>query len=122
LLLYVARRCSTSGVSTYRNTSCLFLCSWAVAWRSHRLAGLALLLFLPAHATAQTAIDWQNVKTAVAAWVTNPVTAATTYGPIADWNTAELIFLNEVFMNRPTFNDDISKWNVARVFDMTDVR
>ncbi len=40
LLQRVARRC---------NTSCRFLCSLATALRSQRLAGIALLLMLPAH-------------------------------------------------------------------------
>jgi hypothetical protein len=75
----VARRYGTS----YR-----FLCSWALAWRSHRLAGLALLLVLPAHVDAQTAITNANIGVAATAWLTNPTTATTTYGPIADWNTA----------------------------------
>ena len=72
------------------------LCRWAVAWRSHRLVGLALLLFLPAHVTALTAITDANVGTAAAAWVTNPTTATTTYGPIADWNTAAVTSMAHV--------------------------
>ncbi len=52
LVLYVARRCSTSPlhcVARRSTTSCRFLCSLATALRSHRLAGIALLLMLPAH-------------------------------------------------------------------------
>ena len=73
------------------------LCRWAVALRGHRLAGLALLLlFIPAHVTALTAITDANVGTAAAAWVTNPTTATTTYGPIADWNTAAVTSMAHV--------------------------
>ncbi len=113
----VARRCSTL---------CRFLCSWALAWRSHRLAGLALLLFLPAHVAAQTAITNTNIGTAATAWLTDPTTATTTYGPIADWNTVAVTSIANLFYPsstaRPTFNGDISKWNVASVSTMYQVR
>jgi hypothetical protein len=109
-------------------TSCCFLCSWAVAWRSHLLAGLTLLFFLPAHVAAQTAFTDANLSTAVIAWVTNPTTATTTYGPIADWNTAAVSNMANLLYPtvapstsgtaRPTFNSDISKWNVASVSNM----
>jgi hypothetical protein len=115
----VARRCTTS---------CRFLCRWALARRSHRLAGLALLLVLPAHVAAQ--LDDANIGTAALAWLTDPVTAATTYGPIADWNTAAVTSMAELFFPsvsggntaRPTFNADISKWNVGSVSNMYSVR
>jgi hypothetical protein len=98
------------------------LCRWDVAWRSHRLAGLALLLFLPVHVVAQTAITNANIGTAATAWLTDPVTAATTYGPIADWNTAAVTSMASLFYPsstaRPTFNADVSKWNVASVSNM----
>ena len=113
----VARRCTTS---------CRFLRRWALARRSHRLAGLALLLVLPAHVAAQPAIDDANIGTAALAWLTDPVTAATTYGPIADWNTAAVTNMANLFYPsdtaRPTFNADISKWNVGSVSNMYSVR
>jgi hypothetical protein len=117
----VALRCSTSSSR-----------SWALAWRSHLLASLALLLFLPAHVAAQTAITDTNLNTAVIAWVTNPTTATTTYGSIADWNTAAVTSMANLLYPtvapattgtaRPTFNGDISKWNVASVSNMCWVR
>jgi hypothetical protein len=69
------------------NTLCRFLCSWALALRSHRLA---LLLALPAHVAAQTAITNANFKTAADAWSSNA------YGPIADWNTAPVTSMYQV--------------------------
>jgi hypothetical protein len=120
----VALRCSTS--------SSLPVCSSALAWRSHLLACLALLLFLPAHVAAQMAITDTNLNTAVIEWVTNPTTATTTYGPIADWNTAVVTSTANLLYptvasamwgtERPTFNGDISKWNVASVSNMYRVR
>ena len=94
------------------------LCRWAVAWRSHRLAGLALLLFLPAHVTAQTAITNSNLGAAATAWVTSPTTAATTYGDITEWNTAAVTSMADVFSSKPTFNADIGKWNTASTTTM----
>ena len=100
--------------------------------RSHRLAGLALLLFLPAHVAAQTSITNANIAAAATAWVTNPVTATTTYGSIVDWNTAAVTSMANLLYPtvapatagtaRPTFNGDISKWNVASVSNMYQVR
>ncbi len=102
-----------------------FLCRWALAWRSHRLVGVALPLFLPAHVAAQTAVTNANIGAATTAWLTNPTTATTTYGPIADWNTAAVTSMANLFFPsgfaRPTFNDDISKWNVASVSNMDSV-
>ncbi len=102
-----------------------FLCRWALAWRSHRLVGVALLLLLPAHVAAQTAITNANIGAAATAWLTDPTTATTTYGPIADWNTAAVTTMANLFYpgtSQPTFNADISKWNVASVSNMNRVR
>jgi surface protein len=91
-------------------------------WRSHRLAGFALLLFLPAHVAAVSAITNANIGMAVTAWLTDPTAAATAYGPIADWDTAAVTSMVSLFKNKGTFNGDISKWNVASVTDMYEVR
>jgi hypothetical protein len=89
-------------------------------WRSHRLAGFALLLFLPTHVAAVTAITNANIGTAVTAWLTDPTTVATAYGPIADWDTAAVTSMVSLFKSKGT--GDISKWNVASVTDMYEVR
>jgi hypothetical protein len=78
-----------------------------------------------------TPITDANVAAAATAWVTNPVTATATYGPIAEWNTAAVTSMASLFYPtvapstsgtaRPTFNGDISKWNVARVANMHEV-
>ena len=82
------------------------LCRWALRMRSHRLAGLALLLVLPTHVAAQTAISTamtamtaitnSNFKIAVSAWTADSTTAAATYGPIASWNTAAVTDMSSV--------------------------
>jgi hypothetical protein len=78
-----------------------------------------VLLFLPAHVAALTPITNSNIGTAVSAWVTNPTTAATTYGNIVGWNTAAVSNMNSLFAPpKQAINADISKWNVASVTDM----
>ena len=83
---------------------------------------------VPSTATpsTQTAITDANLNTAVIAWVTNPTTATTTYGPITDWDTAAVTSMATLLYPsstaRPTFNADISKWNVASVSNMYRVR
>jgi hypothetical protein len=89
-----------------------------------RLIGTVLIFccaFTPG-AQAQTAITNANIGTAATAWLTSPSTAATTYGPIADWDTSAVTSMASLFYPsstaRPTFNADISKWNVASVSNM----
>ncbi len=67
-----------------------------------------------------------NIGAAATAWLTSPSTATTTYGPIADWDTAAVTSMANLFYPsstaRPTFNGDIGKWNVASVSNMERVR
>jgi surface protein len=60
-----------------------------------------------------------TIRTAVTAWDTNPTTAARTYGPIGEWNTAAVGNMYGMFDSKSTFNADISKWNVASVSTMS---
>jgi hypothetical protein len=73
-----------------------------------------------------TCITNANIADAVTAWMTGPTTAATTYGPIAYWNTAAVTSMDSLFYPsstaQPTFNADISKWNMASVSNMYRVR
>ena len=88
----------------------------------------------PTHVDALTAITDAILNTlqhtAVIAWVTSPSTATLTYGPIVDWDTAAVSNMANLFYPtvapatgtaRPTFNGDISKWNVALVPNMYQV-
>jgi hypothetical protein len=72
-----------------------------------------------------TCITNANIAAAVTAWLTGPTTAATTYGPIGYWDTAAATSMHGLFYPsstaRPTFNDDISKWNTASVSTMENV-
>jgi hypothetical protein len=82
----------------------------------------------PAPTASLTVITDANLGEAVTAWLTNPSTAETTFGPIADWNTAAVTSMAALLYPtvapattgtaRPTFNGDISKWNTASVSNM----
>ncbi len=65
-----------------------------------------------------TAITNTNIGTAATEWVTNPTTAATTYGNIAHWDVSAVTNMYRLFYCKPTFNADIGKWNVASVRNM----
>ena len=67
---------------------------------------------------AQAGITDTNVGAAVTLWATSPTTAAATYGPISDWNTATVTNMASLFANKPTFNGNISSWNVASTSTM----
>jgi len=41
-----------------------------------------------------------------------------TYGPIEDWDISEVTNMENVFLNRYTFNADLSKWNTSAVTTM----
>jgi hypothetical protein len=70
--------------------------------------------------TTQTAITNANINTAATVWLTSPNTAETTYGPIADWNTAAVTSMANLFYSATgTFN--IGSWNVASVSNMDQV-
>jgi surface protein len=58
------------------------------------------------------------IGTAATAWLTDPTTAATTYGPISDWETYGVSNMNSLFSGKATFNSDISKWNTVSVSNM----
>jgi surface protein len=70
-------------------------------------------------ALCTTCITDANIATAVTAWVTSPTTATATYGPIGEWDVSAVSCMVALFYNQPTFNSDISKWNVASVTTMS---
>ena len=78
---------------------------------SKALAGLALMVLLPAQVSSQ--ITDTNIATALTDWMTNPAT--TTYGDIAEWDVSAVTSMADLFSSKTTFNADISKWNVAAV-------
>ena len=49
---------------------------------------------------------------------TTRATVETTYGLIQDWDTSEVTSMSYLFINKGTFDADLSKWNVAKVTNM----
>ena len=103
-------------VSAFDSASALSSCNKGAIYR---LWGTTLRAAYPTWSSESSAclIDG-NIGTAVTAWITNPTTAATTYGNIADWNTAAVSNMYRLYHSKPTFNADIGKWNVASVTSM----
>ena len=59
-----------------------------------------------------------DIKLAVKLWFENRESAEAIYGPMSDWNVAEVSDMSELFQDRRTFNEDISKWDVRSVITM----
>ncbi len=60
-----------------------------------------------------------NFQTAVNLWFDNQAEANATYGHIRDWNVSLVTDMSNAFMNRSTFNEDISDWDTRNVSLMT---
>jgi surface protein len=80
---------------------------------------LVLAVLAPPALGQFAALTDSTIRTAMTAWNTNPTTAARTYGPIGEWNTAAVGNMYNMFFDKSTFNTDISKWNVASVSSMS---
>ena len=60
----------------------------------------------------------QTIKTAVLLWFHNREQAIGLYGEISKWNVSKVTDMTELFQTRTQFNDDISNWDVGNVTDM----
>ena len=61
----------------------------------------------------------EELKTAVDAWTSDSLTAATSYGPISTWDVSQVTSMISLFSNKESFNSDISSWDVSNVTDMS---
>ena len=55
-------------------------------------------------------------------WHEDRETAFARYGPMSDWDVSDITSMQDLFgfrVNRPHFNEDLSRWNVSRVTDMS---
>ena len=60
-----------------------------------------------------------DIQVAVNKWCDNPVAATVKYGHISKWNTSLVTNMMGLFEHKSEFNDDISKWDVSNVIDMS---
>ncbi len=61
----------------------------------------------------------EEIRKAVKLWVKDPITATLTYGHISDWDTSSITTMKALFSGQFDFNNDISRWDVSNVIDMS---
>ncbi|GMH55614.1 hypothetical protein TrRE_jg1045 [Triparma retinervis] len=59
-----------------------------------------------------------NFQEAIDLWVSNPTSATDRFGHISLWETSGITKTQNAFLNKDTFNDDISGWDVSSVTNM----
>ncbi|CAH0369376.1 unnamed protein product [Pelagomonas calceolata] len=59
-----------------------------------------------------------NIRTAVAAWLSDASAAETTYGHISTWDTSGVTDMSELFKDASSFNEDIGAWDTSGVTTM----
>mmetsp|Transcript_27623 Transcript_27623/g.79724 ORF Transcript_27623/g.79724 Transcript_27623/m.79724 type:complete len:640 (+) Transcript_27623:139-2058(+) len=64
---------------------------------------------------AKTPITQENIQIAVDSWINAPDAAERDFGHIKDWDTSQVSNMQDLFHDKRTFNDDISRWNLSRV-------
>ena len=57
----------------------------------------------------------EELQTAVDLWVSDNVTALSTYGEINTWDVSLITDMSDLFKDKSTFNGDISNWDVSNV-------
>ena len=63
-------------------------------------------------------VDTTDLTNKVAAFFSNPTTSLNTVGLIGNWNTVTVITMNSTFLNKITFNEDLSEWDTSAVTNM----
>ena len=63
--------------------------------------------------------DSEELREAVALWLTNESTAIKTYGHISLWNTSNVTDMSFMFCWDSNFNEDIGGWDTSNVTDMS---
>ena len=53
-----------------------------------------------------------KIRTAVAAWLSDPTAAEATYGHISMWETSGVTDMTDLFRDASSFNEDISAWDI----------
>ena len=65
--------------------------------------------------------DDTNIRTAVAAWLSDSASAKATYGHISTWETGGVTDMERLFEGAYDFNEDIGAWDTSAVTDMSDM-
>ena len=63
-------------------------------------------------------IDDKNIKTAVTLWVDEKAAALSKYGHISDWDTSSITNMDNLFLRKSNFNDNVSGWDTSGVTTM----
>ena len=69
---------------------------------------LALVFAMSFTINAQTAITQENIHSAVDIWISDQASAESTYGNISDWDVSSVTDMSNLFLDKTTFNGDIS--------------
>ena len=72
-----------------------------------------------AHVPAPASLTNANFQTAINLWFSDEANANATYGHIRDWNVSAVTDMSNAFMNRTTFDENISGWDVSNVTNMS---
>ena len=76
----------------------------------------ALLAVLQSSEAATEQLTDDNIQRATNLWISNEPGATAQYGVITGWDTSNITSMTLLFTYSPqNFNDDISKWDVAKV-------
>ena len=78
----------------------------------------ALLAVLQSSEAATEQLTDGNIQTATDLWINDQPTATTKYGNITGWDTTKITAMDDLFKSTD-FNDDISKWDIAKVTTTT---
>jgi surface protein len=61
----------------------------------------------------------EQLDAAINAWISNPTTAAATYGDINSWDVSAITDMSNLFAGKAAFNSNINSWNVSNVTNMS---
>ena len=61
----------------------------------------------------------ETIRIAVKLYLENEEEGIKQYGHIKDWNTKQVLDMNNMFCDATKFNEDISQWNTSNVTDMS---
>jgi surface protein len=71
-----------------------------------------------AHVPVPASLTNANFQTAVNLWCSDKAAAFGTYGHIKDWNVSGVTDMNEAFMDKTGFDENITGWDVSNVTNM----